>query len=535
MEIQVKHKVTILEWLVFIMFLVLALEEVLSCIAIKLESSFNIFYKQSLVVVGMTAITIILFLTINIVRYIRNGKNNEPVVDNNLSRYNPYMWMIVVVLAATGIISLLCVESYIGNDLTLEYMNSIQSRFPLFSNNPLTGSKLVLGIYPRYKFAALPYLYACIAKFFRIQPNILIYRIVPIIVFFIYLGLCYKIGKQFFPESKGRSVLFIISVLILINTGDRWIYTTAHGILHEGWKGSVSVGCVVIPFAALAVYRIVVYKQYVYGAFACMLSGIATIFCQQLVAPKLWLNSPAEFGHQAGIYFGALVILLAIRQRYPSENECHDNVILLIFALSMLFPYDGLMYPAIAYVCCRILDSMGKYSSKRVVIIGGILTFMLAGTILPFRSGYAFRQASQVDVDLLDSINQVKNPIIVGPNEIVEKARRDFACKTPYGKNLWIPDCGREVADYLDNSSVLLYENINVTEKDAGIIGMLAKANGCNVFFATPDMFALTGQEAWDFEDPEQKKEKLIGTLSKQGWEKYIDKDEYIIFIRRNA
>jgi len=534
MNNNVKYKVTIIEWLVFISFVVLGLEELLSCIAIKLESSFDIYYKQSLVVVGMTAVTLVLFFIINVLRYIRNRNSQEPNVDNNLSRYNPYMWAMVVALSFVGIVSLVCLEKYSGNDLTLEYMNSVQNRSSLFSYNPLTGGKLKLGIFPKYKFTALPYFYACIARFLRLDNITLIWIVIPLLIFICYLAICYNMGKMFFPDSKARSLIFLAAVLILILTGDKWRYTVSHALLHEGWKGSSIVGCIVLPFFAMALHRTIVLRQRIYGIVAMIASLAALAFCRQMFIPRLWFWEPENFGHQAGVYFGALVILLSIRQKYPSEQKTKDGLLLLLFSISMLFPYNGLMYPAIAYVCCKLLDGMGKYSDKRVVILGGIITFMLAGTVLPLKGGYSIDHVDQVNTDIEECVGLVRTPMLVGPNQIVENARMYIGCRTPYGKNLWIADCGREVADPLDEMECKLYENINMPEKNAVDIGLLAKHTGCNIFFATPEMFALTAQEAWDSEDPVQKKENLMGALTILGWEKYIDRGDYYIFIRRN-
>lgn len=534
MENQLKTQISISEWLIFTILVVLSLGEGLTCYVVKTKKTFTFFYQVSLVLFALTIFTTVAFIIIAVYRKVKGlDEDSEDEKDDTiLSRNNPIFWIIITILSVVAIVASNLFEKNIGDDLTIEYMHICKDATELFGLNPMTGQAMEQGIYPLYKFNALPYMYGVIARFLNMNPTQLVLYIIPVVVLIGYLLLGYKLGQLLFDYRKGRSAFFLLLILVLLVTGDRWKLTPSYGVLHEGWKGNVIFGVIVIPFIMLLAIRAIRYKQFAYALLGVIVAGGATLFCHRLEIPTLWFANRGAYGHQLGFYFGELFLLICLRAKHNIER-IHDGWILVVFSLLMVFPYNGLMYPAIAYVYCRLLDEIGKYIDKKVIVVGGLVTICFAGTILPGRSNLPLIKKDIPINQIYEASRMLKNPVLAADNETLEKARIYTGIKTTYGKSLWIEGCGLEVADILSEEPRILYESFNAYEKDARLIGLLSKSAGCNILLAKDELFALTDQEAYEQMDSEEKREDQIDALTSQGWEIYTEGQGYILFVRK--
>ncbi len=539
MNNQIKKDIAPIEWLVFILLALFGMEEVLTCVAVKIHATFEFFYRASGVVAVLTAITVIAFLAITLKRYL-DSKNEDDEEESQyedavLARNSPLMWGIAAGLFAICASYIFIFDSFWGNDQTLEYMYSAKDRLELFAINPATGQFMEHGIFPKYKFAALPYFYAVVARLTRINPEILIQYVVPSVILVLYLLMCYRLGKLFFNGRKARSVFFLIIVMILMATGDIWKYTAAYGVFHEGWKGHVIVGALIIPFVCIALYRGIYFKQRTIAIVAIITAVSAAIFIRQLKPPILLIFNRGQYGNQIGLYFGLLLLLATLRFKYVKPERQSDWVIHIVFIVCMLFAYDGLMYPAIAYTACSILDEVGKYRDKTVLVLGGIIMLLFAGSILPWRSLQPVRSTDECMNWVQQAIDQVDNPCFAGDNEVMLKARRMTGCRLPYGQDMWDEEANTEVADVYEEEARILFQAINAGEADARLIGLLAKSAKCNVLCLGDRAFALTAQEAWDEGDADEKRQRGLNALDEQGWELFTRQEGYTIFVKRSA
>lgn len=137
---------------------------------------------------------------------------------------------------------------YLGGDMTLETVVSFLDTDAVYLINPLTGEAYSQGMPFRLKILCLPFLYAALSSLFGIDPEFLVYGLVPA---FVLLGSCLafdSVGRFLFPEDRRKRVAFLLLTVLLLGVGDYMYGMDGFGLLHGGFRGVAIRGGILLPY-----------------------------------------------------------------------------------------------------------------------------------------------------------------------------------------------------------------------------------------------------------------------------------------------
>lgn len=131
---------------------------------------------------------------------------------------------------------------YRQGDMTVETVESILASDRIYQVNPMTGGPYTEGIPTRLKILCLPTLYGSICEMTGLQPERVVWTVMPIVI----LCSCYVafavLGRSLFPEEgdlsygKKRACFMAVAALLL------WVGAYRYGMdgfnmLCSGWRG----------------------------------------------------------------------------------------------------------------------------------------------------------------------------------------------------------------------------------------------------------------------------------------------------------
>lgn len=144
-----------------------------------------------------------------------------------------------------------------AGDITLETVNSFLVSDGIYTVSPLTG-KPYGGPPLRYEILCLPTVYTLLCRWFRLAPDLLVNKIIPLAV----MGTAYlaysRLGRALFgseKESGGKRMWFLVIVAAVFLLCEGSVYMEGYGILHAGHLGTTWRNSILVPFALCAALK----------------------------------------------------------------------------------------------------------------------------------------------------------------------------------------------------------------------------------------------------------------------------------------
>lgn len=138
-------------------------------------------------------------------------------------------------------------EIYQAQDMTLETVVTLLHTGG-YGVDPLTGRAYELGMPTRLKLLCLPTFYADLCVLFRVEPELLVWKVIPVVTLIAAYLAYSSLGRVLFPESREKRLWFLGLVAMVLTIGDYRYGMEGFGLLHGGFWGVTIRGAVLIPY-----------------------------------------------------------------------------------------------------------------------------------------------------------------------------------------------------------------------------------------------------------------------------------------------
>ena len=145
-------------------------------------------------------------------------------------------------------------EIYQAQDMTLETVVTLLHTGG-YGVNPLTGRAYELGMPTRLKLLCLPTLYADLCVLFRVEPELLVWKVIPVVTLAAAYLAYSSLGRVLFPESREKRLWFLGLVAMVLTIGDYRYGMEGFGLLHGGFWGVTIRGAVLLPYLLSLCFR----------------------------------------------------------------------------------------------------------------------------------------------------------------------------------------------------------------------------------------------------------------------------------------
>lgn len=457
------------------------LGEAASCIAIKLESSFP-FYCRLLggAVIACALVSVLLGRKVLLSFWQQRRKPDK----RNLS----VMQLGLLAVLSLPIIGIFLYGPYAGADTMAETVRVTVGTDTVFAYNPVMGTPLRYGMYPKYKLASLPLLYSVLHRFGGMELAALLHRAIPIVILAIaYMVVCLW-GKLLFGEQKEKKRIFMILWAVLLIVGDGTKGSFAYGLLHEGWRGATIVTAVLLPFGAYLICNAVWKKEWFYGTVGLLGTLAGVLFVYPLFLPEgLSADAPLP-GRDWWLLMLSVLILYLVREKIKKNWKMREKVCLGICLLLGIIPGNCFALLGCAYVCTCIWEIAEDRKHGRAALAGMIITVCLSGTVLPYRSqAVKIWDVPENEIEIQQRITEIAemregDVRLLAPDAVMEQALlRNERVILPYGKNLWHENCNREIADVYSDAELLLYELMKTDYLQPDTVAAVASEMNCHI------------------------------------------------------
>lgn len=159
-------------------------------------------------------------------------------------------------------------EPYVKGDMTVETVESFLEADHIYQWNPMTGQPYVEGIPSRLKILCLPTLYGSLCKIFDLNPEFLVWTIVPTATLLSAYAAFYILACSLFPVMDSAATVtdnvrsntahttnvgkkrmcFLIVVSLLLWVGTYFHTMDGFGLLYCGWRGTAIRNGILLPW-----------------------------------------------------------------------------------------------------------------------------------------------------------------------------------------------------------------------------------------------------------------------------------------------
>lgn len=137
---------------------------------------------------------------------------------------------------------------YRQGDMTVETVNSFLETDEVYGVNPITGRPYTGGMPLRIEILCLPTLYGSICRLTGLSPQIVVWKLVPVLTL---LG-CYLaygiLAHSLFPDKGKKRACFLVAVALLLWAGNNMLCMDGFGVLSCGFRGVVVRNAVLLPW-----------------------------------------------------------------------------------------------------------------------------------------------------------------------------------------------------------------------------------------------------------------------------------------------
>lgn len=158
----------------------------------------------------------------------------------------------------------------VTGDITLETVQSFLAEDGIYRVLPLTGMPSESGVPLRYGILCLPTVYAALAQGFRLEPELVVCHMVPVVM----LGATYlayeRLGESLFgAEQCKKKYWFLILVALILFFSESRVFMDGYAALHSGYMGTSIRNLILVPFTFSAMMQ----KRY-WKAVLCILAEV---------------------------------------------------------------------------------------------------------------------------------------------------------------------------------------------------------------------------------------------------------------------
>lgn len=139
-------------------------------------------------------------------------------------------------------------EIYRQGDMTVETVGSFLQTDAIYQVNPMTGQPYQQGIPSRLRILCLPTLYGALCSLLHLTPQLLVWRVSPIVTLIGCYGAYSALGNCLFSGNKRKKRAFLLTVSLLIWAGGYLYGMDGFGILYCGWRGVTIRNTVLLPW-----------------------------------------------------------------------------------------------------------------------------------------------------------------------------------------------------------------------------------------------------------------------------------------------
>lgn len=194
---------------------------------------------------------------------------------------------------------------YLDGDMTVETVVSFLYSNEIYQVNPMTGAAYQGGIPLRLEILCLPTFYSILCRIFSLEPQTVVWQVVPCVTLVCCYGAFCCVGKTLFPESGKQQACFLSAVAVLLWAGSYAFGMDGFGVLYGGFRGVVIRNTVLIPYlvslclrkkwklAALCILAEACLVWTFYGAGTCVLLA-AGLVASRLVWHKVEKQTEGE-------------------------------------------------------------------------------------------------------------------------------------------------------------------------------------------------------------------------------------------------
>lgn len=181
---------------------------------------------------------------------------------------------------------------YLSRDMTVETVASFLYTDGIYQVNPMTGAAYEGGIPFRLELLCLPTLYSVLCRFFSLEPQTVVWLVMPCVMLICCFGAFRCVGRSLFPESVKCQDCFLAVAAALLWVGSYALGMDGFGVLCSGWRGVVVRNTVLIPYlislclrkkwklVILCIAAEVCIVWTLYGAGACLLLAAGMTVCR---------------------------------------------------------------------------------------------------------------------------------------------------------------------------------------------------------------------------------------------------------------
>ncbi len=161
-----------------------------------------------------------------------------------------------------------------AGDITLETVHSFLSEDGIYKVSPLTG-KMYSGAPLRYEILCLPTIYAWLSVWMRLEPEVIVGKIVPTVVLCLCYMSYYLLAGTLFDREKDskKKCWFLVVVALIFFLCEQTVYMEGYGVLHAGHLGTTMRNSILIP---LALYAVCEKKWWI--ALLCVLTELCIVW-----------------------------------------------------------------------------------------------------------------------------------------------------------------------------------------------------------------------------------------------------------------
>lgn len=163
--------------------------------------------------------------------------------------------------------------AYRQGDMTVETVGSFLQTDGVYQVNPLTGRAYEGGIPSRLKILCLPTMYGALCSIFGVEPEVLVWHVVPVLVLFGCYGAYICLGRCLFPENPYRQQLFLVIVALVFLAGGYALGVDGFNLMYSGWRGVTLRNAVLVPYTLSLCLR----KKYLH-ALLCVVAEACVVW-----------------------------------------------------------------------------------------------------------------------------------------------------------------------------------------------------------------------------------------------------------------
>lgn len=140
-------------------------------------------------------------------------------------------------------------------DITAETVSTMLETDTVYQLNPMTGRAYEVGMPMRIKILALPSIYAAVCKWFHLEPQTVVYSLIPMFVLVLSYFTFFGWARFLYPALEKKQHRFMLFAALLLQFGNYAAVTLGYGLFHMGYRGEILCAGVLYPYLLLLCLR----------------------------------------------------------------------------------------------------------------------------------------------------------------------------------------------------------------------------------------------------------------------------------------